>query len=380
MRRLLGVRCAAAGCLVLAGCLMSSSAAAASRWSVQRALLPAGSRNASLQSVSCSSKDACMAVGWFVPEGMPVTALSMALVERWNGSKWSIQRTPRRVGANLQGVSCTSPRACTAVGQISLNTGESLPLVERWNGARWSMQRVPKRLGFLDDVSCTSRRTCVATGQFVSARWNGSRWSELPPQPKAGIWFGLSCVSANDCQATGSTNNNGNFAARWDGVSWKREQIPTPYSDGNDDYELDGVSCVSATACISVGVSSNLGDCGCGALTMAERWNGSSWSVMHTRNPGTNNDALNGVSCTSPTACIAVGSSATDLSAVLAERWNGSSWAVLPTTRGVQCFGDLCDTLNAVSCTSANACIAVGALGDGLPYAPLVARYSQRRR
>ena len=129
-----------------------------------------------------------------------------------------------------------------------------------------------------------------------------------------------------------------------------------------------------------VGVSTNFGDCGCGDLTIGERWNGSGWSVMQIRNPGTNNDALNGVSCTSPTACIAVGSKATTLSAVLAERWNGSSWSVLPTPRGVQCGGDLCDNLNAVSCISTNACIAVSARGDGPPYAPLVARYSHRRR
>ncbi len=97
---------------------------------------------------------------------------------------------------------------------------------------------------------------------------------------------------------------------------------------------------------------------------------------MNTRSPGTTNDTLNAVSCTSPTPCMAVGGTATDRSATLAERWNGSSWAVLPTPRGIQCGGDLCDILNAVSCTSANTCIAVGSLGDGAPYAPLAARYS----
>ncbi len=137
------------------------------------------------------------------------------------------------------------------MGEIGLNTGASLPLVERWNGARWSIQRVPKRLAFLDGVSCTSRRACVAIGQFVSARWNGSRWSALQI-PNAGIAFAISCVSTHSCQLAGETNDQSRtFAARWNGLGWKREQIPTPNS-GNDYSELDGVSCTSATECIGV--------------------------------------------------------------------------------------------------------------------------------
>ena len=72
-----------------------------------------------LQGVSCTSATACTAVGDYVNrDGTQVT-----LAERWNGTSWTIQSTPNPTGAQyagwtatLQGVSCTSATACTAVG------------------------------------------------------------------------------------------------------------------------------------------------------------------------------------------------------------------------------------------------------------------------
>ena len=67
-------------------------------------------------------------------------------------------------------------------------------------------------------------------------------------------------------------------------------------------------------------------------VTLAERWNGSSWSVQPTANPGGINPELVDVSCTSARACTAVGSAGNggDVSGIgaLAERWNGTSWSI----------------------------------------------------
>jgi hypothetical protein len=60
---------------------------------------------------------------------------SLPLIAFWNGSGWSSQHSPL-VRGDLDGVSCTTATACTAVG---LAHGGH-PLIERWNGTSWSLQ------------------------------------------------------------------------------------------------------------------------------------------------------------------------------------------------------------------------------------------------
>jgi hypothetical protein len=77
------------------------------------------------------------------------------------------------------------------------------------------------------------------------------------------------------------------------------------------------VSCVSTSTCTAVG--SYNGRSGF-AATLAERWNGTTWSVQSTPNPtNAQFSSLNAVARTSLSTAIAVGSS--DAGAPLAERW-----------------------------------------------------------
>ena len=47
----------------------------------------------------------------------------------WDGTSWTFQNTP---GADLEAVSCTSPAACTAVGN-EYNNGFTLPWAEGYS-------------------------------------------------------------------------------------------------------------------------------------------------------------------------------------------------------------------------------------------------------
>ena len=94
-------------------------------------------------------------------------------------------------------------------------------------------------------------------------------------------------------------------------------------------------------------------------LTLAEDWNGMLWLSQWTPNPGPNQDnSLNGVSCTSASACTAVGTNGLNFPlAPFGETWNGSQWSTetIPTPVGAN------DTeLLGTSCTAAAACTAVG--------------------
>ena len=66
-----------------------------------------------LSGVSCASAADCVVVG---QEG------NHALAEHWDGTNWSLQRTPHLKGiAPLSGVWCGQRVGCTAVGELDRN-------------------------------------------------------------------------------------------------------------------------------------------------------------------------------------------------------------------------------------------------------------------
>jgi photosystem II stability/assembly factor-like uncharacterized protein len=113
---------------VLVGVLgaANASVASASGWSIQPTPNPAGARNSGLGDISCTSERACTAVG---------ASSKGALIERWNGRRWSIQQHAIPAGAvasSLGGVSCPSANTCIAVG--GYHKGRHMTLAERWSG------------------------------------------------------------------------------------------------------------------------------------------------------------------------------------------------------------------------------------------------------
>jgi hypothetical protein len=93
------------------------------------------------------------------------------------------------------------------------------------------------------------------------------------------------------------------LAEGWDGTAWSIQPTPNPVGATNGLF--DAVSCSSAVSCTAVGDYNN----NSGIVTLAEVWNGTAWNVESTPNPaGALGSLLGGVSCSSATACTAVGS------------------------------------------------------------------------
>ncbi len=368
--------------VVLVGPAPQADAASPS-WTVQATPNPGGTHGSQLGSVSCSSATACTAVGAYAN----ASGVTEPLALRWNGTKWTVEATPNPSGTrdlHLSGVSCISATACTAVGDYVTASQGQLTLAERWNGAKWTVEATPNPSGthyvLLNSVSCTSATACTATGYFfnvesqpvtVVERWNGTQWTvQSTPYPVSYGLEDVSCTSATVCTAVGhkfdASNVQVTLAERWNGAKWTVEATPNP--SGTRDLHLSGVSCISATACTAVGdfynVESEL-------VTVAERWNGTQWTIQTTQNPGPANE-LYSVSCTSATACTAVGyGSASTREGNLAEQWNGTAWTVQTTPNP---YGSW---LNGVSCISAIACMAVGTYYNASQeYFTLAERYS----
>ncbi|HEY3832459.1 MAG TPA: hypothetical protein VGO03_09220 [Acidimicrobiia bacterium] len=119
---------------------------------------------------------------------------------------------------------------------------------------------------------------------------------------------------------------------------------------------LASVSCSSATACTAVG--GRFGDAPNTQVPEVQRWNGSAWTRQTAAAPAPL-ASFAGVSCPSATFCAAVGQ-AGESSSPLVETWDGHTWKSGPYHSSD--FGQL----YAVSCASATACVAVGFLGRSL--------------
>ena len=282
-----------------------------------------------LNTVSCTTRSFCVAVGDYYGTG----SFTKTLIERWNGTVWSVLRSPSIAGGDnsLNGVDCATANTCEAVGRHDAET-----LVESWNGRAWSVAPSPKLTvgeSSLNAVSCVSARSCTAVGNYGSRTlvesWNGRSWTVVP-SPTPGTYGGLSgvsCSAVGSCMAVGDVGlgtGSGTstppqaLTESWNGSAWSSVKNPSPGG-----AQLYSVSCVTARSCKAVG------DAATGSGTtrlMVESWSGSAWSVVTTESPPV--AYLYGVACVATTSCLAVGEYARNTSGAapieaLVEIWSG---------------------------------------------------------
>ncbi len=319
---LAGVSCVSAAACTAVGRDTSSSGAThtlieswnGTRWSVVPHPSPAGVSDVGLYGVSCVSAAACMAVG-YGERGNGYYAFVLS----WNGTRWSMAPFSQPGSSSvLYGVSCPPGSTCTAVGFYQKNTGSNAgTLVESWNGIQWSVVPSPSpgsEDNDLNGVSCVSAAACTAVGSYnlstamksLVESWNGTTWSVVP-SPSPGFnnpLTSVSCVSAAACTAVGehgTSRFSKTLIESWNGTSWS--QVPSP-SPGSGHNTLASVQCLSAAACTAVGGSTNSGSGN--PATLIESWNGTKWSVVPSPSPGPGS-ILEGVSCATAAACTAVG-------------------------------------------------------------------------
>ena len=137
-----------------------------SSWLVRPVPVPAGGSSAGLLSVSCTAAASCEAVGSFRQAGT-----SGSLAEAWNGSRWAAQVPPAVPGATssqLNAVSCVSATDCEAAGDAWTTARTQVGLLEKWNGTTWSVQETVLPAGDasarLSGISCTTGPVCEAVG------------------------------------------------------------------------------------------------------------------------------------------------------------------------------------------------------------------------
>jgi hypothetical protein len=321
--------------------------------------------------VSCATGSSCTAVGTAVA--------NTTLAESWAGTKWTIEPTPapdKSTSSNLASVSCTAATACLAVGSYYSSLGSGwLPLAELWNGSSWTIRPPPTPSEGSNDVlsyvQCATAKACMAVGSYYSSAtsqtvplvefWDGSAWTiqtvSLPSGASGGQLFGVSCPSMTACTAVGiyytalgGPSEELALAESWNGTNWSLQPTPNPIS--NASYSLNAVWCLSAKSCNAVGRIFT----GSNEETLAESWDGTTWSIRPTPNPSASTYSyLANLSCDpSGVPCKAVGTSGNE---TLVESWDGTTWSTQTTP---QPANSTRSSFSDVSCTAANACTAVG--------------------
>jgi hypothetical protein len=361
---LAGGLCVVAAIAVPAPIGVGAAPGPAPGWSTVEAPLPTDSGNGStnpnvyMASSACPAPTGCISVGWYDD----TSGHAWGLIETQSGAAWTDTQAPQpsQAGTGIdQGVfigsqgcgvvdvchaiSCPSTSFCIAVGGFFDTSAHSQPLLETMTNGNWVGTEAPLPgdtatgagppvpMAYLFSVSCASSTSCVAVGQYTNTSGDalgfidtlsGTTWTTLiAPLPGAStdsFVNDVSCVASGFCVATGYYRDstagnpfNGLLLQRSGGV-WTTQRAPEPPNGGTDGdgHQLahtSGVSCTSASACTAVG---NFDDTTGHQHALIETWNGSSWIPTDAPLPpnvGHSITQLESVSCASASFCAAVG-------------------------------------------------------------------------
>lgn len=312
----------------------------------------------------------------------------------------SARKEPRTsLPAGLVSVACPSSRECIAVGGRGRwswaggGSGIYDPLAYELSSGRWRAMPLPNSglLGgeMLVSVACPTTRFCVAVGDSavdanrpVLLRWNGAHWALTPASvPENAQLTGLSCHSVGDCYAVGGrVVGLGLLIEHWNGTKWM-----TSASRGAPGAELTAVSCGTSDSCTAVGGSYVPGPRRCSSSIY--RLGRGGWgmqvpadAILVCSHGGPWLYTLDAVSCTGASRCIAVGQWEyhMGIEIALAEASQGTRWTLQRFPGGIgRKFSFAWSpivALGGVSCASSEWCMAAGGTTPSTAVGPSACR------
>ena len=267
-----------------------------------------------------------------------------ALAEHWDGSAWTVVLGPdaRFQDETLNAVADVSPTDAWAVGRVKQSGyNGGTPLILHWDGSGW--QTIAPPTGVTGELRAVSRDRVGGAwavgddghGHPLAVRCNAAACANVsvPEVGAVGHLRGIKAFAPDDAWAVGDSGNR-TLVIHWDGVGWS--VVPSPNPDPNINI-LHAVAGIAGDDLWAVGrMARSYADTGVppGTRTLAMHWDGTSWSAVSTPNAGYQ-DVLSGVAATGPAAVTAVGTfqdvDGGGVLRTLAEGWDGSSWTTVAT-------------------------------------------------
>jgi len=211
-------------------------------------------------------------------------------------------------------------------------------------------------------VSCPSTSECIAVGinsadsatagTIAGTNDGGSTWSREPVPNATGPLYGISCSTTSDCVVVGASTI---LVTTDGGTTWSSRKIAT-----KSIFNLNGVSCYSTDACMAVG-SIDKGKKESYAAILVTANGGTTWKIHKVGGPSLYPTFLSAISCISTGQCVLVGT----------YTYAGASHGFLEestgggTTWGGPTIPASITGLNGVSCSSGADCTAVGITTTG---------------
>jgi hypothetical protein len=310
---------------------------------------------AAVTGVACAQAGSCDAVGsYLASDSHPASGSNSEIgfdnhgfIATESDGRWSRARTvqpPRNAyrsgyGVTLTGVSCPRPGWCEAIGNYTDKSGrhEALAVTQvrgRWHRAVELVMPVHAAANpgaSLTGISCRRAGSCAAVGQYLTradtyasaglvertGRW-GRATQLRPPRNSASSYSSVNQVA---CAAGGYCLSVGVYELQGGGVSalavteaagrWARATEINASPAGGTDAGLNGIGCAAAAMCYGAG---GFDDAAGGLLAFALTWSRGGWSdpqvVSLPANAATGSQAaalLNAVGCSSAGYCAAVG-------------------------------------------------------------------------
>jgi len=333
-----------------------------------------------LNSVSCTSVTSCVAVG---SDGQN------AIIETLSGVTWTqsvapLPAAPTPPYAEMMSVTCQSTTSCVAVGLYGANF-----MADTLSGTTWNPTELPLPPGWRQanfvrsaeplPLSCPTSTWCVVTivvganhtDQItqVTDTLAGTTWTTaFNPAPAGTLFTSVSCWVPEACVAVGGLPPDGNPAVGYilSGASWIATSFPT-LSDGY--AEVAAVSCDTEATCVAVGGTGNALQ----PTPLAFLLTGTTWTDSTIPIPSPTPYALlSAVSCDAPQTCVSTGTTSDQIPSVapsspvpIVENLSEGSVSTIfpPLPPGAVensnfLIGE--QPLQAISCPSAQFCVAVG--------------------
>ena len=295
-----------------------------SGWSIVTSPDSDATQNNYLFSVTCPSLSDCWAVGYYTN-----ATTNQTLIEHYDGTSWTISTSPDTSASEsnvLYGVSCVTSADCWAAGDYN-HSGSDQTLLEHYNGSSWSIVGSPdtsaSETNAFSGITCVSSTDCWAAGGYFNSggsqqtlieHYDGSTWSIVSSPDTSttanDVLFAVACGGASQCWVAGYSNSTGTqqtLIEEYNGTSWSIASAPDT-SPTEDNY-LFGLTCAGAGQCVAVGDYTTAAG---NDQTLIEENTGSGWTIDSSPDTSTtDNNDLNGVTCTAVDTCLAVGTSFT---------------------------------------------------------------------
>jgi hypothetical protein len=260
------------------------------------------------------------------------------LAEHWNGSSWTIVPTPDPGTTDnvLNGVAAISTNDAWAVGNYwDSGIGAWLEFALHWNGSAWSVNHILNYGSFFAVTAIATNNVWVVGTTYFSPfktviyHWDGSNWTPFSggnPGTYDNELFYVSASSASDVWAVGiqqatSLSATQSLAEHWDGVSWSA--ITTP-NDAGGDNSIGAVAALEGGHAVGVGYG--------GFTNGISPAHGEAWDLLATGSstdaplaaPGTGDNLLEGVAVSGSSVWAVGFSRATGASARQTLAWPGT--------------------------------------------------------